>query len=266
MQHGHAQSRSTSSRSDRIANEGARGTPRRRLPVPGLVLGSAVLAVLAAALPSADRSTATPEPSVAADATGLAQASASDVAARADAFCAAPPPAAAPIGTELGVALLPLRDALYRAELGPGSDGAGYRVECLDPETVITYRFTLEDVERRTTLAGHTLITAFEDRHEVEAPRDRRLTAGSVVAETISLPPTIDWRPAADGDGIVAFLEARRAGASTRTCARTLTGRCSTALDIGWRVRAANPGALVVEQSIWVNGVAATRAVWRLEI
>lgn len=261
MQQGHFPRRSTPSRPGHAARAGA--------TVPALVAGAAALALLAAAVPR--------------PAGGLAREKGRYADVRIDVVvpdfaCDArlddPPLGAGPLGrvppardaqgTDLSSGMRRLRDALYSRAGSSRRSGDGYRIECLDPETSVTWRFDLERVERRRTLDGGTLIAAHEARHAVEAPREKRLVAGATVAETVSLPPPAAWRAGPEGDAIVAFLGARRAGAGGGDCSGTSAGRCSTTRDIVWRARSAGRAAVVIEQEIWVNGLAAERAVWRL--
>ena len=184
-----------------------------------------------------------------------------------------PGTAAAAGPARLPPALAALRDALYAddafSRLG-GGDGA--RTECRnvdagtnetgDGARSVTWRFDLEQVELVRTLDGGVQLNAFEARRAVVAPRDARLVAGSIVAETVSLPPVADWVPAPDGRGLVAASSARRAGASQR-CRTSLVGNCTVALDLGWRLSVAGR-ALALEQTFWINGRAAEHVRWQL--
>lgn len=168
---------------------------------------------------------------------------------------AAPPPAR----------LIALREALY-ASASPdgGLSGDGERVECRGASAdvyPVLWRFDLEGVRRVRALDGALSLDAFESRHTVIAPRDARLVDGTVVAESVSLPPVDTWTAAPDGNGLVATLGARRAGAAA--CAASRAGRCTVALDVGWRLGAVGD-ALELEQTLWVGGRAAGRVVWRL--
>ena len=170
-------------------------------------------------------------------------------------------------------ALTALRDALYTDDAFSRRGGEGTRTECrnVDADTnetgdgarSVTWRFDLEQVELVRTLDGGVQLNAFEARHAVIAPRDARLVAGSIVAETVSLPPIVDWVPAPDGRGLVAASSARRAGASRR-CRTSLAGNCTIALDLGWRLSVAGR-ALALEQTFWANGRAAGHVRWRLD-
>ena len=228
-----------------------------------VVAGAALLGIAALAVPGAR------------DASTLA-ATADDFACGA-ALDARTVPEAAP-GTDeeparLPFALATLRDALYADDPFSRLGGEGTRTECRnvdagtseadDGAPSVTWRFDLEQVELVRTLDGGVQLNAFEARHAVIAPRDARLVAGSIVAETVSLPPASDWVPAPDGRGIVAASSARRAGASQR-CRTSLVGNCTVALDLGWRLSLAGR-ALALEQTFWVNGRTAEHVRWRLD-
>ena len=183
------------------------------------------------------------------------------------------PEAATDAGASAGAPaarLVALREALYARDRFARPSGDGERVECRgasgrdrpgDAPYPVTWRFDLHSPGRTFAPDGTVILDAFESRHTVDAPRGARLVDDAVVAETLSLPEAGAWRAAPDGGGLVATLSARRAGAGG--CVSRAVGRCTVALDIGWRLRAVGDG-LAIEQRFWVGGRAAERVVWRL--
>ena len=253
----------------RIAPQGHDRAPSGAIGV--VVAGAVLLGIAALAVPGARDA-------------GLV--AASTVAASADGFTcgtalgARTTPGATARPARLSPAQAALRDALYADDAFSRLGGEGTRTECRnvdanagtgtsagangagDGARSVTWRFDLEQVELVRTLDGGAQLNAFEARHTVLAPRDARLVAGSIVAETVSLPPATAWVAAPDGRGLVAASSARRAGAAAQ-CRTSLTGRCTAALDLGWRLSVAGR-ALALEQTFWVGGRAAEHVRWRL--
>jgi len=164
--------------------------------------------------------------------------------------------------------------------------GEGERVRCRGTgvrQREVIWLFDLEQLERVSTADGRTTINAFEFRHTLIAdPVDDRLVAGSLVAETLEIPPLALWRQGSDASTLRANRRFRRHGspgssacALARSPSSTIVVRAApkpaphaalcgrvTEIDTTLRVLA---GSVELEQVLYVDGLWSERVRWRID-
>ena len=117
--------------------------------------------------------------------------------------------------------------------------------------------FDLQQLELLTSATGFGLLSAFEDRHTVDADRNDRRVNDTLTAESIELPPPHAWTTGSDGQSLVSNRRLRRDGSNS-----VVNG--STLVEIDLLAKPAGNSGLEISQTIYVNGHRSDHVIWRV--